>query len=324
VLLYANALKIYIHDLGTRALTEPLNGTQLTKLMWGQTFRGITGNVTIDSNGDRLSDYSLLDMNPQSSVFETVANYFHSAGLTFVEGKSIHWAGGRTEAPRDMPECGFDNSLCPDDSSTMLAILSIVLSVVVLVMGIVSFIGYRHYRLEAEISSMTWKVNWNDVIPVPMANQLRGSIHSRTGSQVSVYSLQESMGDRQIFIPIGSFKGNTVAIKKISMPINLNRSLMLELKTMKDIQHDHLVKFFGACIEGEVHCLLTEYCPKGSLQDILENHEINLDWMFKLSLMHDIVKVSFLSLCQPTQMILISIIRECITSTQQQFTRMAN
>lgn len=99
------------------------------------------------------------------------------------------------------------------------------------------------------------------------------------------------MNDGQIFIPIGSYKGNTVAIKKITAPINLNRPLMMELKAMKDIQHDHLVKFFGAVIDN-VPCLLTEYCPKGSLQDILENHEINLDWMFKLSLMHDIVKVN--------------------------------
>lgn len=69
---------------------------------------------------------------------------------------------------------------------------------------------------------------------------------------------------------------------------------MKELKTMKDIQHDHLVRFYGAVIEN-VPCLLTEYCPKGSLQDILENHEISLDWMFKLSLMHDIVKVRSLT-----------------------------
>lgn len=103
------------------------------------------------------------------------------------------------------------------------------------------------------------------------------------------------MNDGQIFIPIGCYKGNTVAIKKINAPINLNRSLMMELKAMKDIQHDHLVKFFGAVID-HVPCLLTEYCPKGSLQDILENHEISLDWMFKLSLMHDIVKVSHASL----------------------------
>lgn len=54
-------------------------------------------------------------------------------------------------------------------------------------------------------------------------------------------------------------------MKKITAPINLQRPLMVELKEMKDIQHDHLVKFYGAIIEHEP-CLLTEYCSKGSLQ----------------------------------------------------------
>lgn len=33
-------------------------------------FSGITGDVIIDSNGDRLSDYSLLDMDPETGMFE--------------------------------------------------------------------------------------------------------------------------------------------------------------------------------------------------------------------------------------------------------------
>lgn len=61
---------------------------------------------------------------------------------------------------------------------------------------------------------------------------------------------------------------------------------------MKDIQHEHLVRFYGACVDPPNCCILTEYCPKGSLQDILENDQIKLDWMFKLSLMHDITRVS--------------------------------
>lgn len=64
---------------------------------------------------------------------------------------------------------------------------------------------------------------------------------------------------------------------------------------LKDLHHDHLVRFYGACIEPSNYCcLLTEYCPKGSLQDILENDQFKLDWMFRYSLMHDIVKVIFM------------------------------
>jgi atrial natriuretic peptide receptor A len=193
VLLFANALNDSIRINGESVLLAPLNGTQLTQLMWNRSFRGITGNVSIDSNGDRRSDYSLLDMNPNNSHFEIVANYIHNSNNNtsepeYVQIKPIHWAGGRTEAPEDRPMCGFDGSLCPEDSSTMFAILSMILALIVVVMAIVSFVSYRHYKLEAEISSMTWRINWNEVIPMPTANQLRGSIHSRAGSQlVSVY-----------------------------------------------------------------------------------------------------------------------------------------
>ena len=187
VLLFAKALNESIRELGSEALLQPLNGTRLTQLMWGTSFRGITGNVSMTDNGDRLSDYSLLDMNPNNSHFEIVANYFHSTGLTFVDGKKIHWAGGKTEPPADRPKCGFDNSLCLENNSTMFAILSLILGFIVIIMAVVSFLSYRHYKLEAEISSMTWKVSWNEVIPVPLAHQLRSSIHSRAGSQVVRY-----------------------------------------------------------------------------------------------------------------------------------------
>lgn len=103
--------------------------------------------------------------------------------------------------------------------------------------------------------------------------------------------LRSLCGDRQIFIPVGMYRGCEVAIKAIeNRQINLTRSLMLELKSMKDLQHDHLVKFYGACLDPPKRFLLTEYCPKGSLQDILENEQFQLDWMIKLSLMHDIVR----------------------------------
>lgn len=183
-MLFARALNESIRESVGDALLKPLNGTRLTQLMRNTSFRGITGNVSIDGNGDRLSDYSLLDMNPETNLFEVVANYYHSSGLTFVEGKSIHWAGGRKQPPADSPPCGFDNSLCTDDSATKFAILSLILSIILILMAIGSFITYKHYRLEAEISSMTWRIDWNEVILVPAHNQIRGSLHSRTGSQL--------------------------------------------------------------------------------------------------------------------------------------------
>ncbi|XP_073831869.1 atrial natriuretic peptide receptor 2 isoform X2 [Musca autumnalis] len=294
VLLYANALNDSIREDPT-VLTRPINGTDMVRRMWNRSFMGITGNVTIDANGDRISAYSLLDMNPTTGRFEIVAHFQHNK-LEYVPGKTIHWAGNRLDPPLDRPVCGYDGSLCPDNSLPGYAILSLVLGVVVIIMSVCFFFGYRHYKSEAEINSMAWRVSMDDVIFHNSAGRcFRGSLHSlvKHNSQMTLMSddMGSLSGDRQIFIPVGLFRGCKVAIKSVNeRNITLNRSLMLELKRMKDLQHDHLVKFFGACLDPTKSFILTEYCPKGSLQDILENEQFQLDWMFKLSLMHDIVR----------------------------------
>ncbi|XP_022162980.1 atrial natriuretic peptide receptor 1 [Myzus persicae] len=292
VLLYGLALNETLARGGNQS-----DGTAIVKAMWNKTFTGITGDVNIDANGDRIADYSLLDMDPNTHEFKIVANYIgKNQSLEYVSGMSIHWAGGRTNPPPDIPDCGFDNSLC----KTMpgYAILSIVLSSVVVILAIASALIYRHYKLEAEIASMTWKVNYNDIIRVPQ-EKWRTSMASliRRNSQRTVISddLMSLMSQcdygRQIFIQTAFYKGNKVALKTLKRSrLELTRPRLLELKRLKDLHHDHLVRFYGACIEPNYCCLLTEYCPKGSLQDILENDQFKLDWMFRYSLMHDIVK----------------------------------
>lgn len=113
VLLYAKALNDSIRE-DPAVLTRPINGTDIVRRMWGRSFKGITGNVTIDNNGDRISAYSLLDMNPHTGNFEIVANFMHNR-LDFVPGKEIHWAAGRKGPPPSAPICGYDGSLCPDN-----------------------------------------------------------------------------------------------------------------------------------------------------------------------------------------------------------------
>ncbi|XP_037115389.1 atrial natriuretic peptide receptor 3 [Syngnathus acus] len=53
------------------------NGSQITSQMWNRTFEGIAGQVSIDVNGDRNGDFSLMAMtNVNAGTYEVVANYF--------------------------------------------------------------------------------------------------------------------------------------------------------------------------------------------------------------------------------------------------------
>ncbi|GFN88712.1 guanylate cyclase [Plakobranchus ocellatus] len=325
VLLYALALNETLAANGS--ITD---GANITRRMWNRTFEGITGNVSIDANGDRNADYSLLDLNPETNKFEVVANYFgNKRQYEPAEGKSIHWAGGRTEPPPDTPTCGFDGSKCPpDEPFPEYGIVIIVLGSVLLIVLVAVFFIYRHIKLEAELAEMNWRVRWDDILfGQPEKNRKlerqgsrlslrKGSLPSDISGDTIAVHLNDA-SNRQLFTRTGYYKGAIIAIKPLNRPnitinkpmlleikkgaiiaikplnrpnITINKPMLLEIKKMKDLQNDHIVRFIGSCIDPPNLCILTEYCPKGSLQDVLENDQIKLDWMFRYSIMQDIVR----------------------------------
>eukprot|EP00074_Homo_sapiens_P106767 XP_024303328.1 atrial natriuretic peptide receptor 2 isoform X6 [Homo sapiens] len=159
--------------------------------------------------------------------------------------------------------------------------------------GVSSFLIFRKLMLEKELASMLWRIRWEEL---QFGNSER--YHKGAGSRLTLSlrgssygSLMTAHGKYQIFANTGHFKGNVVAIKHVNKKrIELTRQVLFELKHMRDVQFNHLTRFIGACIDPPNICIVTEYCPRGSLQDILENDSINLDWMFRYSLINDLVK----------------------------------
>ncbi|XP_016359873.1 atrial natriuretic peptide receptor 1 [Sinocyclocheilus anshuiensis] len=85
--------------------------------------------------------------------------------------------------------------------------------------------------------------------------------------------------------------GRTVAIKKIkTKTFSLSKTIRQEVKQVRELDHPNLCKFFGGCVEVPNVAIITEYCPKGSLNDVLLNDEIPLNWGFRFSFATDIAR----------------------------------
>uniref|UniRef100_A0A8C5CNA5 Guanylate cyclase n=1 Tax=Gadus morhua TaxID=8049 RepID=A0A8C5CNA5_GADMO len=76
-------------------------------------------------------------------------------------------------------------------------------------------------------------------------------------------------------LPSGAFKG-----------LDPNTSIVFEL----DLRHENINPFMGFFQDCGVFAMVTEFCSRGSLEDLLLNEEVKLDWMFKSSLLLDLIK----------------------------------
>uniref|UniRef100_A0A671XQM5 Guanylate cyclase n=1 Tax=Sparus aurata TaxID=8175 RepID=A0A671XQM5_SPAAU len=272
--LYAKALEETLADGG--AQNDGINITMRTqnRRIWGE-------RMSV-----RCFDHSPL-------CLQLVAYYNGTTKeIIWSQTEKIHWPNGGP--PLDNPPCVFstDDPSCNDGMKT--THIPPRLSLICLQM-ILRFWGQVccRLKLEKELAGMLWRIRWED-----LQFESPNKYHKRAGSRLTLSqrgssygSLITAHGKYQLFAKTGYFKGNLVAIKHVNKKrIELTRQVLLELKHMRDVQFNHLTRFIGACIDPPNICIVTEYCPRGSLQDILENESINLDWMFRYSLINDIVK----------------------------------
>lgn len=67
-------------------------------------------------------------------------------------------------------------------------------------------------------------------------------------------------------ITAGSLKGNLVAIKRIQKKnIDVNRALKKQLQLRKELNHDNINRFIGACVDAPHIYIVTNYASRGSL-----------------------------------------------------------
>lgn len=78
----------------------------------------------------------------------------------------------------------------------------------------------------------------------------------------------------------GIYKGSKLFIKHLNIKhLSINRDILLELKQLKDLAHENLIRFVGICAEDQHISILTEYCEKGNLRVNKKNSTLTI-WTF--------------------------------------------
>lgn len=60
---------------------------------------------------------------------------------------------------------------------------------------------------------------------------------------------------------------------------------------MREMRHENVAACLGFFVAPGVSALVLEHCSRGSLEDLLRNEALRLDWTFKASLLLDLIRV---------------------------------
>ncbi|CAG9815672.1 unnamed protein product [Phaedon cochleariae] len=314
-----DSVKLYASALHHLLLQQPIlndavirevakNGTKIieTIIKINRTYKSISGAMMkLDQNGDSEGNFSVIaytepenknvrsnftcdyQMRSVGQFYQTDSNSFPQYDLN--SNTQIQWPGsGR---PKSEPSCGFDNELCPKPNTQLNSIVAAgVLAIMLFCVGVITMSIYRKWKIEQEIEGLLWKIDREDIHNY-FDRDIISSPSKMSLASASVTSY-ESRGGLQVFATTAQYRGVVVRIKELSFSRkkDISREVMKEMRLLRELRHDNVNSFIGAVVEPTSLLLLTDYCAKGSLYDIIENEDIKLDKMFIASLVHDLIK----------------------------------
>ncbi|XP_059177836.1 speract receptor-like [Physella acuta] len=300
VMIYAQVIHEFIQE-----GRDTRDGRAIIDRIRGRSYKSAFGYVSrINSCGDALGNYSVIvcrALKDGGWRMHPIGTFHHDTDSSeipkfqFHQDESMQWING--QPPPDEPKCGFKHEKCMPPKSYTYEIAGGFTGGIIFISIIIGYIFYNNWRYEQELAGLLWKIElYKDIVLTtnPYYNTNSGTNNktslNKSASQSSLISVSD-IDMRQLFTHVGIYKGTVVAVRKVNKQhVELTRSVKKELKTVRELRHDNINPFIGACVESPHIYVVTGYCSKGSLQDILENEDILLDSMFIASLVSDIIK----------------------------------
>ncbi|XP_066570976.1 retinal guanylyl cyclase 2 [Amia ocellicauda] len=283
-----------------------LSGSNLAQHSRNLVFYGFNHRIQTNSSGAGFGNYVILDTDGRSG--EMYSTHLIDLEMDIVRflGRNIHFP--RRGSPKTDSGCWFARGkICSGGVDPVFALM-VFLSVSFIITCIIGL----SYLIRRRINQIRLVRGPNRILltlaDVTFINpQLSTKKMSSDDSKVSDQGRSFSDADQSLRSPystssltpathensnVAIFEGDWAWMKKLPSgnfgSINPKTSDIFEM--MKDMRHENVNLFLGFFHDGGVFAIVTEFCSRGSMEDLLRNKDVKLDWMFKSSLLLDLIK----------------------------------
>ncbi|XP_053703001.1 retinal guanylyl cyclase 1 [Synchiropus splendidus] len=276
----------------------------------GFDFKGFNQHVRASRNGEGMQTrYVVLDYSGiGNSLYSTHAlEAAHTdgkiGGLKYL-GRSIHFAGS---TPYKDSSCWFSPYFACSGGLDSATLFFLFLFFAVMVgLGVNFLINYKKsgrvgFSFGGGTSNGSSKVvlTLDDLVFInTQISKRKLNDESIMKSHIDMKTPHHSVSGRSYMASspdssnVAVFEGDWVWLKK--SPVGAVSSVNISTENifikLRDMRHENLNLFLGLFFDSGIFGVVTEHCTRGSLEDLLNNEDVRLDWMFKSSLLIDLIR----------------------------------
>ncbi|XP_072232312.1 retinal guanylyl cyclase 2 [Leuresthes tenuis] len=284
-----------------RESREWMSGGNLVQRTRKLDFQGFSHPIRTSSTGVTQLDYLILDTDGSSPKLMPTYRIDMDVGMVRFLGQDVHFPQGY--GPRRDAACWFTPGvICSGGVDLFVTFSMFIGSIVASIVAVALLYCIRRrinqIRLVRGPNKILLTLADVTFINPSLSNKKLSLDDSRTSGG-------KSLSEQSVNTPISSqtpatyensnvviFEGDWAWLKRLPNGkfgrINPKTSDVFEL--MKDMRHENVNLFLGFFHDCGVFAIVTEFCSRGSLEDLLLNEDVKLDWMFKSSLLLDLIK----------------------------------
>ncbi|XP_056225321.1 retinal guanylyl cyclase 2 [Seriola aureovittata] len=278
-----------------------MSGGNLARHTRNLAFQGFSHPIKTNSSGAALLDYLILDTDGLSWELKPVYRIDMEVGMVRFLGRDIHFPRG--SGPWRDSSCWFTPGVLCSAGVDPFTTFSMFLGAIVFCIFGVAVI----YCIRRRINQIRLVKGPNKILlTLADVTFINPSLSNKKLSlDDSRISGMRSVSDHSVASQVSTqspatyentnvviYQGDWAWLKRLPdgmfSRINPKTSDVFEL--MKDMRHENVNPFLGFFHDCGVFAIVTEFCSRGSLEDLLLNDDVKLDWMFKSSLLLDMIK----------------------------------
>ncbi|XP_070810413.1 retinal guanylyl cyclase 1 [Pituophis catenifer annectens] len=246
---------------------------------------GFSQPVSADEKGGAEVPYIVLDTDGRGSRLHPAYVVDLDSGILRFIGQAVHWPYN-TKAPSN-PGCWFNRgTLCTGGVGGGFIFFLFLLVIFLFLGGSLLAYYLRCQFLHAQLFIGPNKIvlTGSDLTFIDLPSSRKKSDDSSEKKSLK--------NEAEVEQNVAVVEGDWVWLKRFPGAKNIEVKSDTEkiFCQLRDLRHENVNPFVGFFHDSGVLAIVSEHCTRGSLEDLLRNEDMKLDWMFKSSLLLDLIK----------------------------------